>query len=119
MIEEMYDSDFIEVSRNSIIENLDLWTSQEKQLEFEDSEIDSNPLQELFLQWEIFYRIDYKIIEEAFNDSEKELLKTFDRAIITSKDKLNGDFPSLDEFQKTNDWRVLNKLAIEIRKEIK
>jgi hypothetical protein len=117
--EEIYDSDFIEMSRNSIIENLKLWTSKEIQLELQDSDNDLNLLQELFQQWENNYRIDNKIIGEAFNDSEKELLKTFDESIITCNEKFKGDFPQLDEFQKTNDWKVLNQLAIEIYKEIK
>lgn len=117
--EEIYDLDFIEMSPNSIIENLKLWTSKEIQLELQDSDNDLNLLQELFQQWENNYRIDNKIIEEAFNDSEKELLKTFDESIMTCNEKFKGDFPQLDEFQKTNDWKVLNQLAIEIYKEIK
>lgn len=117
--EEIYDSDFIEMSRNSIIENLKLWTSKEIQLELQDSDNDLNLLQELFQQWENNYRIDNKIIEEAFNDTEEELLKTFDESIMTCNEKFKGDFPQLDEFQKTNDWKVLNQLAIEIYKEIK
>ncbi len=117
--EEIYDSDFIEMSRNSIIENLKLWTSKEIQLELQDSDNDLNLLQELFQQWENNYRIDNKIIEETFNDFEKELLKTFDESIMTCNEKFKGDFPQLDEFQKTNDWKVLNQLAIEIYKEIK
>lgn len=116
--DEIYDSNFIRMSRNSIIENLELWTSKEKQLEFQDSESDLNQLQELFQQWENFYRIDNKIINEAFNDSEKELLKTFDESIMTCNDKFNGVYPNIVEFQKTNDWKVLNRLAIEIKKEI-
>jgi hypothetical protein len=117
--EEIYDSDFIVMSRNSIIETLKLWTSEEFQLELQDSDKDLNLLHELFQQWENNYRIDNKIIEEAFNDAEKELLNTFDESIITCKEKFKGDVPQLDEFQKTNDWRVLHQLAIEIYKEIK
>lgn len=117
--EEIYDSDFIEMSRNSIIENLKLWTSKEIQIELQDPDNDLNLLQELFQQWENNYRIDSKIKEEAFKDTEKELLKTFDESIMTCNEKFKGDFPQLDEFQKTNDWKVLNQLAIEIYKEIK
>ena len=117
--EEIYDSDFIEISRNSIIESLELWSSKEKQLEYQESESDFNQLQELFQQWENYYRIDKKIIEEAFNDKEIELLKTFDKSIMTCQEKFGDDFPKLDEFQNTNDWKVLNQLATEIKKEIK
>jgi len=116
--EEMYDSDFIELSRNSIIDTIGFWTSKEKQLENQESESDFSKLQELIQQWVDFYRIDEKIIDEAFNDSEKELLKTFDNSVSICIEKFGDDFPKLDEFQKTNDWKVLNQLAIEIKKEI-
>jgi hypothetical protein len=116
--EEMYDADFIELSRNSIIDTIGLWTSKEKQLENQESESDFSKLQELIQQWVDFYRIDKKIIDEAFNDSEKELLKTFDNSVSICIEKFGDDFPKLDEFQKTNDWKVLNQLAIEIKKEI-
>lgn len=117
--EEIYDSYFIEISRNSIIKSLELWSSKEKQLEYQESESDFNQLQELFQQWENYYRIDKKIIEEAFNDTEREQLKTFDKSIMTCQEKFGDDFPSLDDFQNTNDWKVLNQLATEIKKEIK
>ncbi len=117
--EEMYDSDFIEMSRNSIIETIGLWTSKEIQLEHQESESNLNQLQGLIQQWEDFYRIDEKIIGEAFSDSEKELLKTFDNSITICIEKFRDEFPKLDEFQNTNDWKVLNQLAIEIKKEIK
>ena len=117
--EEIYDSEFIEISRNSIIENLELWASKERQLAFQSPENDLNPLQELFQQWEYTYRIDNEIIKEAFGESEIELLKTFDESISKCIEKLNDDFPSLVEFQETNDWKVLNHLAVEIKKEIR
>jgi len=116
--EEIYDSDFIELSRNSIIDTIGLWTSKEKQLENQESESDFSKLQELIQQWVDFYRIDKKIIDEAFNDSEKELLKTFDNSVSICIEKFGDDFPKLNEFQKTNDWKVLNQLAIEIKKDI-
>ena len=117
--EEMYDSDFIEMSRNGIIETIGLWTSKEKQLENQTTESNLNQIRELIQQWEDFYRIDEKIISEAFSDSENELLKTFDKSLTVCSDKFGDDFPELDEFQNTNDWKVLNQLAIEIEKEIK
>jgi len=43
----------------------------------------------------------------------------FDKSLITSQEKLQDDFPRLIEFQNSNDWNVLNKLAIEITKQIK
>ncbi|HLN53656.1 MAG TPA: hypothetical protein VK212_08100 [Lentimicrobium sp.] len=117
--EEIYDSDFIEMSRNSIIETLDLWASKEKQLKFDKADNETNFTKELFQQWETVYRIDNKIIGEAFNSLETELLITFDKSITISDEKFRNDFPDINEFQNTNDWKVLNQLAIEITKEIK
>jgi hypothetical protein len=117
--EEIYDSEFIEMSRSSIIESLELWTSKTRQQDYQKADYDINLTQELFQQWNTVYQIDNKILEEAFIDSERELLKTFDKSIMTSTEKFSDSFPTLDEFQNTNDWKVLNKLAIEIKKEVK
>lgn len=117
--EEIYDSEFIEMSRSGIIETLEFWTSKEKQLDYQKSESDVNLSQELFKQWNNVYRIDNKIVKEAFIDSERELLRTFDNSIVTVSEKFNDYFPGIAEFQNTNDWEVLNKLAIAITKELK
>jgi len=116
--EDIYDSDFITISRTSIIETLQLWSSKERQLDFHKLESDVNLPQELFQQWDNVYRIDSKIIEEAFTKSEKELLETFDKTLMTSNEKFRNSFPDISEFQNTNDWKVLNHLGIEIVKQI-
>ncbi len=117
--EEIYDSGFIEMSRHSIIDTLDLWASEEKQLEYKKTESEANLTDELFQQWKTVYRIDNKIIGEAFNNLETELLKTFNKSIAISDEKFRNDFPDINEFQNTNDWKVLNQLAKEIIKELK
>jgi hypothetical protein len=117
--EDIYDSGFIKMSRSSIIGTLELWTSKERQLESQETESDVNLSQELFQQWGNVYRIDSRIIEEAFSELENEFLKTFDETVITSYEKFGDSFPDINKFQKTNDWKVLNQLAIEIIKEIK
>lgn len=117
--EDIYDADFIEISRNSIIDTIELWTTKKRQLDYQKSESEMNQVQGLFQQWNDFYRIDNKIIEEAFNDSERALLKVFDKSIMICHEKFGHAFPSLDEFQNRNDWKVLNQLAVEIIKEIR
>lgn len=96
-----------------------MWVFPESQKVSHEAENDSVHLQELFQQWENCYQIDVKIIEEAFKDSEKELLKTFDKAIMTCGEKLGGDFPGIEAYHTTNDWKTLNRLAVEILKAIK
>lgn len=117
--EEIYDYEFIEMSRYSIIETLELWASKERQQEFQKSESDVNLSQELFQQWDNVYRVDNKIIQEAFNESEREMLKTFNKSIITVNEKISDSIPDIKEFQNTNDWKVINQLALEILKEMK
>ena len=119
MSEKVYDFDFIKMSRTSIIEVVELWAfSEEEQIKLQE-ETDINLLQELFDQWADMYRIDDKIIKEAFTDFEIQLLETFDKTIITVNEKFTNSFPLITEFQKTNDWKVLNQLAKEIIKVIK
>lgn len=117
--EEIYDSDFIEMTRNSIIETIELWSSKERQLDFEATESDVNLSEELIQQWDTVYGIDSKILKEAFNDSSRDLLNAFDKTIKTSEEKFKRNLPNINEFQATNDWKVINQLAKEIINEIK
>ena len=116
--EDIFDAEFIEMTRNSILDTLKFWASKEKQLKFHGSE-NINMSEELFQQWDSLFRIDTKIIDEAFNETERKLLKTFDKTILTSFKKHGQKIPHIREFHETNDWKVLNKLAIKILKEIK
>ena len=104
--DEIYDSEFIELSRVGIIDTIALWT------------IDCNTIQitteELFQQWVDFYKIDQAIINEAFNDFEKEILNTFNNAIEVSMQKHTAGYPDIVKFQESNDWQVINKLAVNI-----
>ena len=61
--EDIYDSKFIKMSRSSIIETLELWTSKERQLDLQETENDVNLAQELFQQWDAMYRIDGRILQ--------------------------------------------------------
>jgi hypothetical protein len=117
--EEIFDAKFIEQSRSGIIAVIEMWASSKDQLAYLQAEDEINIVEELFTQWDDYYRIDNKIIEEAFKDSEIEMLEAFDGSLLSSQSKLGAIFPELDEFQKTNDWNVINKQAIEILKEMK
>jgi len=117
--EEIFDSEFINQSRLSIIEVVELWASPKDQLENLQADNQVNIIEELFTQWNDFYRIDNNIIEEAFAEFEIELLEAFNKSLLLSQEKFSDIYPELDDFQKTNDWKVLSKLAFEILKEIK
>ncbi|MCT4638627.1 MAG: hypothetical protein N4A72_13080 [Bacteroidales bacterium] len=117
--EDIYDRDFINMSRASIVDTLTLWSSKEEQLDFKSLEVDISISEELFQQWDSVYRIDIRIIDEAFGELERELLKTFDKTILISREKYSDRVPDINEFQNTNDWKVMNRLAKEILKEIR
>jgi hypothetical protein len=107
------------MSRASIVDTLTLWSSKEEQLDFKSLEVDISISEELFQQWDSVYRIDIRIIDEAFGELERELLKTFDKTILISREKYSDRVPDINEFQNTNDWKVMNRLAKEILKEIR
>jgi len=116
--EEIYDSEFLELSRLGIIDSLKFWSSKNRQVESQESNEEDNIMFDLFQQWKDFYRIDNRIIDEIFNESEKKLLESFNNSLSISDEKFSEKYPKLTDFQKTNDWQVLNRLATEIIKEI-
>lgn len=115
--ENIYDVDFIQTTRKSIIENLYLWhsLSEEEMIitEYENSTI------EFFNQWIILFHIDKNLLKESFSEFEIKLLNTFDKAISVSFEKIKSDFPELTTYRKTNDWKILSELAENITKTIK
>jgi len=116
--EEIYDSEFLELSRLGIIDSLKFWTSKDGQIESQESNEDENITIDLFQRWKDFYRIDNKIINEIFSESEKELLASFDKSLLICEEKFKGNYPKLTDFQKTNDWQILNRQSIGIINEI-
>ncbi|NOU58508.1 hypothetical protein [Marinifilum caeruleilacunae] len=116
--EEIFDSEFIEQSRLSILDVLRLWASSKSELELLLNENDINIVEEMFSQWNDFYRIDTKIIKEAFQESEMRILEAFDQSLLLAQEKYSGTYPDLAAFHETNDWQVLNQMANEIVNEI-
>jgi hypothetical protein len=116
--EEIFDSEFIEQSRLSILDVLRLWASSKSELELLQNENDINIVEEMFSQWNDFYRIDTKIIKEAFQESEMRILEAFDQSLLLAQEKYSGTYPDLAAFHETNDWQVLNQMANEIVNEI-
>ena len=116
--EDVIDTEFIEMTRTSILDTLRLWSDTKEQKRIHDLEAEVNVTNELFERWESVYRIDDKVLNETFNGSEKELLNTFDKTFLTCQKKMKEGVSDFNEFKNTNDWKVLNQLANEILKEI-
>lgn len=117
--EEIPDKEFISYSRQSIIDVLQFWSSKEEQLIYQETYKDINTTEDLFVQWENFYRIDKKIIKEAFAENERVLIETFDKSISSSMKNLENKYPSIDKFQNSKDWKHLNDIALNITNELK
>jgi hypothetical protein len=108
------DSEFIELTRNSIIQILHLWASKADQLELQKLLSKDEITPELFNYWSDYSMADSEVISESFNSKEIDLLSEFDMHISNIENKYNGQFPDIEEFQKTPDWDFLNQLAKEI-----
>lgn len=108
------DSEFIELTRKNIIQILHLWASKADQLELQKSITKDEITTELFDYWCDYSMADFEVISESFNSKEIELLSEFDKQISNIENKYKGQFPDIEEFQKTPDWDSLNQLAKEI-----
>ncbi len=112
------ESDFEELTRESIIGILELWSSKVEQIKYQESQTDINVTEELFQQWDDLFIIDSKEIKEPFTNQEFELLVQFDKLIHDNYEKLNQNFMKLNDFVETDEWKELNLLATKILKEL-
>lgn len=112
------DSEFIELTRDNIINVLNLWASKTDQLELENSIPKDEIARELFDYWCDYSMADSDVISESFNPKEIDLLSEFDMQISNIENKYKGEFSDIEEFQKTPDWNSLNQLAKDITKKL-
>jgi hypothetical protein len=108
------DSEFIKLTRDNIINVLNLWASKTDQLELENSIPKDEIVRELFDFWGDYSMADTEVISESFNPKEIVLLSEFDKQISNIENKYKEQFTDIEEFQKTPDWDSLNQLAKEI-----
>ncbi|WP_340114201.1 hypothetical protein [Maribellus mangrovi] len=116
--EGVLDSDFLQATKFGVLDILDVWASKERQINFQKSVPESNITKLLFEEWDNYFKIDSSILNEAFTEREIELLNSFDQAITRCFEKIKDEIPSLKEFQETNDFNVLNSVALKIKNEI-
>jgi len=115
---EITDSEFIELTRDNIINVLNLWASKTDQLELANSIPKNEIARELFDYWCDYSMADTEVISESFNPKEIELLSDFDMQISNIENKFKGEFLDIEEFQKTPDWNSLNQLAKDITRKL-
>lgn len=106
--------EFIELTRDNIIGVLQLWSSKEKQLEYQKAVPNTQVSTELFEQWNDFYTPTAEVMKQAFDKSELKLLEKFDKIITDKFKELNNSIPDLNEFIKASEWKELNLLSKKI-----
>lgn len=100
--------------RHNILDILHLWSSKEKQFEYQKNVPIANVSSELFCQWsDDFYQPQSSQFKIAFTTEEFLILSDFDEIINNIGNKLPTDLPDITEFVKTKEWKVVNQAAIE------
>jgi hypothetical protein len=112
------DDEFTALTRKNVFGVIDLWASEEKQLNYQKEVPIAQVSAELFCQWEDFYYPDSTDFKDAFDKDELELLTEFDKALNNTSDKTPDNLPPIEEFVKTQEWNDMNKKAIEIKKKL-
>jgi len=97
--------------RKNIIGLLELWSSIEKQLEYQKNVPIAQVSAELFCQWDDFYYPETDAHKLAFNKAEIEIIEIFSVKLNDIIKKTSNDLPYIDEFILTNEWGELNQLA--------
>ena len=105
--------------RQNLSDVLDLWTSKDEQMEYQENVPIAQVSVELFCQWVDFYYPETVHFKLAFNDREREILADFDKILNHISDKTPKELPYITDFVKTNDWLVVNQAAIDTMKRLK
>jgi len=116
---EVDDNEIARRIRQRLIDVLDLWTSMDDQLEYQEKAAIAHISHELFNQWDDWYRPETVHFKLAFDENEREILVDFDKVLNHISDKTPPVLPNITEFVKTNDWLVVNQAAINTLKSIK
>ena len=106
--------DFIKVMRKNIFEIIELWSSKDKQLDYQENVPIADVSSELFCQWADTYTPEFIDFRETFNTIELGLLSEFDKELHIISDKKPKPLPEIREFIETAEWKALNDKAKEI-----
>jgi len=112
------DDEFVDLTRKNVFGVIDLWASKENQLEYQKNVPIAQVSDELFCQWEDFYLSHSDDFKQAFNDEELKILLEFDIVLKETIDKTPQNLPEINEFVETDEWKMMNSKAIEIKKKI-
>jgi len=112
---EITDSEFKELTRRNLYSVIDLWSSKDSQLDFQTNRPNTEVSFELYQQWEDFYLPESDDFKQSFNKLELEALEEFNNALNNTIDNTFNKLPPLVEFIKSEEWKMMNKKAKEIK----
>ena len=112
------EEEFIDLTRNNVFGVIDLWASKESQLEYQRNVPIAQVSDELFCQWEDYYFPASDDFRQIFNPTELKLLSEFDETLNAIADITPKNLPLIDEFIETEEWKTMNKKAIEIKNKL-
>ncbi|WP_068475499.1 hypothetical protein [Saccharicrinis aurantiacus] len=116
--ESIKEEDFSILTKDSILESLHLWSSVSEQLRLREFYSSKEVSCELFDYWSSYVLTDDEILTEVFSVKGKEFLEEFNNAIASVESKYNNDFPEIEKFIETEDWKSLNALAKKVIEKI-
>lgn len=119
-MKEIDDIELAKRIRRNILNVLDLWSSQEEQLEYQENVPIAQVSAELFCQWaDDSYHPESRQFKMAFDEKEREILAEFDKTFNSISEKTLNDLPDINDFVKTTEWKIINRAAIETVEKIK
>ncbi len=107
------EKEFNELTRANLVGVIKLWASESEQLKLREIYNSEEVTSELFDYWCDYTITDSEVLREIFNSIEIELLSIFDKEIKVVENKYKREFPKIEEFIKTADWKTLNQSAKE------
>ena len=112
-------NDFVGLTRKNIFELIELWSSKDKQLDYQESVPIADVSSEMFCQWDDSYTPKSVDFRQAFTEVELGLLSEFDKELNIISEKTPNRLPEIREFIETEEWTTLNDKAKDILTKMK
>ena len=116
---EISENELAKRLRQNVFNVLELWTSKDEQLKYQENVPIAQVSSELFNQWDDFYYPDSDSFKLAFDEKERQILSDFDKILGHICDKTMGNLPYITDFVKTNDWLIVNQAAADTLRRLK
>ncbi|TGD70528.1 hypothetical protein E4634_21000 [Mangrovimicrobium sediminis] len=99
--------------RKEVFDVLELISSKEEQLDYQEKAPIAYVSAELFNQWEDCYQIpkDQDWYQEEFTKEELAIFQEFDKSLEVVADAIPQNPPDIRDFVKTSEWEQLSNAA--------